>query len=112
MFPKHTLATTFADDGDTPCFEQELMDEQDSYFLCTNPKCAVVFRFGSPALCARCMSPTEERMVIGDFVKHGDSGYTNHGCRCDTCRLAHAAQQHAYRTRKAINQKAYRARQR
>lgn len=33
-------------------------------------------------------------------MKHGTSGaYTNHGCRCDECRTAHAAKMREYRAK-------------
>jgi hypothetical protein len=32
--------------------------------------------------------------------QHGDSGYENYGCRCDTCRSGHAQAARAYRQRR------------
>jgi hypothetical protein len=32
-------------------------------------------------------------------MKHGNSAYSNRGCRCDECRAGHSAYQQAYRHR-------------
>lgn len=39
--------------------------------------------------------------VPGNF-KHGASGYTNYGCRCDVCREGNTAYQAGYRQRRRV----------
>ncbi|OAI39457.1 hypothetical protein AYO39_02815 [Actinobacteria bacterium SCGC AG-212-D09] len=41
-----------------------------------------------------------QHRVVVPGIKHGNSGYTNHGCRCEICTAASRAQHRAYRARR------------
>jgi hypothetical protein len=83
----------------TPCFEDAISNEMDLYYVCSNARCARVFRFGDPLHCAFCGSQTVRAATPENPHQHHGTyySYIKLRCRCERCREANREYRNNYR---------------